>query len=70
MRLLIDDDSTCSKDRACAQQPDKTVATHKSGPLSPSTTSHNQPSRIACGHTNANLENGFSYTLNAKLTCA
>ncbi len=24
MRLLIDDDSTCSKDRACAQQPDKT----------------------------------------------
>jgi hypothetical protein len=25
MRLLIDDDSTCSKDRACAQQPDKTV---------------------------------------------
>ena len=23
MRLLIDDDSTCSKDRACAQQPDK-----------------------------------------------
>ena len=26
MRLLIDDDSTCSKDRACAQQPDKTVA--------------------------------------------
>ena len=25
MRLLIDDDSTCSKDRACAQQPDKTT---------------------------------------------
>ncbi len=25
MRLLIDDDSTCSKDRACAQQPDKTL---------------------------------------------
>ena len=27
MRLLIDDDSTCSKDRACAQQPDKTGMT-------------------------------------------
>ena len=27
MRLLIDDDSTCSKDRACAQQPDKTNET-------------------------------------------
>ena len=26
MRLLIDDDSTCSKDRACAQQPDKTIS--------------------------------------------
>ena len=29
MRLLIDDDSTCSKDRACAQQPDKTAARYK-----------------------------------------
>ena len=29
MRLLIDDDSTCSKDRACAQQPDKTLRRHK-----------------------------------------
>ena len=44
MRLLIDDDSTCSKDRACAQQPDKTLRTNQTEKPLPARTPTGQTS--------------------------